>query len=204
MDNVRVILWAVLASLLWLAATQWQRTYTPVPEVVTETSIRKAAQSTLPAVPSDNSDGVPGVPQGDSPAVVDTTKTVDQPALITVKTDVLDISISMSGGNLVQAYLPRYPLSKDEPDKLVQLLKENDHMKAQVESHTDDIGTHNYNVRLSEMRSQAVIDYLEGQGVHNHRLDPVGLGEEKPLASNDDEEEGRELNRRTEFVIIEL
>ena len=124
MDNVRVILWAVLASLLWLAATQWQQTYTPVPEVVTETSIRNAAQSILPAVPSDDNDGVPGVPQGDSPPAVEPTKTVEQAALITVKTDVLNISISMGGGNLVQAYLPRYPLNKDEPDKLVQLLND--------------------------------------------------------------------------------
>jgi outer membrane protein OmpA-like peptidoglycan-associated protein len=68
-----------------------------------------------------------------------------------------------------------------------------------VEGHTDDIGSDDYNQRLSVARARAVAAYLEAQGISEARLRPTGKGESAPVASNDDEE-GRRRNRRVDFV----
>jgi len=123
MDNVRVILWAVLASLLWLAATQWQKTYAPPPPP--ELAMIEAATATaLPGLPdSDTGDEVPVV--AGTTLALDKGSDSTQSAVINVKTDVLNVDISVAGGNLVNALLPRYPKHKDEPDVPVQILTSN-------------------------------------------------------------------------------
>jgi OOP family OmpA-OmpF porin len=68
-----------------------------------------------------------------------------------------------------------------------------------VEGHTDALGTDDYNERLSIARAQAVAAYLEAQGIPEPRLRPTGKGESSPVASNDDEE-GRQRNRRVDFI----
>lgn len=93
--------------------------------------------------------------------------------------------------------------SDKELDKLRKLLVENPDMKIQLDGHTDNIGSPQYNKELSLKRAQAVVDWLIKHGISPDRLSAKGFGQEVPLASNDDEEEGRELNRRTEFVILE-
>ena len=55
---------------------------------------------------------------------------------------------------------------------------------------------------MSQLRADAVVRYLVDKGIDQRRLTAVGYGEEKPLASNDDESEGREINRRVEFKIL--
>lgn len=91
--------------------------------------------------------------------------------------------------------------SHRELDKVVALMKDKPNATAEVGSHTDYLGSDQYNLTLSKKRSQAVVNYLVSKGVAESRLSPVGYGESRPLASNDDEEEGRQLNRRTEFII---
>ncbi len=91
--------------------------------------------------------------------------------------------------------------SFNELDKLVRLLQEHPSATAELGGHTDNIGSDSYNQQLSQRRAKAVVDYLVGKGIDRARLEPVGYGESKPIASNDDEEEGRELNRRTEFTL---
>ncbi len=91
--------------------------------------------------------------------------------------------------------------SYHELDKLVTLMNENANIIAEIASHTDNIGSDSYNNVLSKKRSNAVVNYLKSKGVNSSRLKPIGYGETRPMASNDDEIEGRELNRRTEFII---
>jgi YidC/Oxa1 family membrane protein insertase len=122
MDNVRVILWAVLASLLWLAATQWQRTYAPSPPPELAT-LEAATNTALPALPGSTSDDVPAV-TGTTPVPEALADSAQSP-VINVKTNVLDVDISVAGGNLVNALLPLYPKDKDAPDVPVQLLNSN-------------------------------------------------------------------------------
>ena len=74
-------------------------------------------------------------------------------------------------------------------------------MNLEISGHTDNIGTSEYNLKLSQRRASAIVDYLVGKGVDARRLKAVGYGRQQPLASNDDESEGRELNRRVEFRV---
>lgn len=87
-------------------------------------------------------------------------------------------------------------------DNLLEYLQENPTVRIELRSHTDGIGGHQYNMTLSQKRAQSVVNYLIGHGIDKNRLVAKGYGATKPLASNDDEEEGRELNRRTEFKIL--
>lgn len=88
-----------------------------------------------------------------------------------------------------------------ELSKLVNMMQEDQSMSAEIAGHCDHIGSEEYNTTLSRRRSKAVYNYLIKKGIAPDRLTYKGYGESQPLASNDDEEEGRELNRRTEFII---
>jgi len=74
--------------------------------------------------------------------------------------------------------------------------------RVRVEGYTDDAGNDQYNLDLSYRRARAVVEYLVGRGVPRERLDYVGYGEANPVAPNDSPE-GRALNRRVEFTILE-
>jgi outer membrane protein OmpA-like peptidoglycan-associated protein/tetratricopeptide (TPR) repeat protein len=87
-------------------------------------------------------------------------------------------------------------------DKLVTYLSENKTIKIEISGHTDSIGKDEYNQQLSEMRAKSVFNYLVGKGIEKTRLKPIGYGEKSPIASNDDELDGRELNRRIEFKVL--
>ncbi len=92
--------------------------------------------------------------------------------------------------------------SYTELNKLKQMLMENQNLNVEIAGHTDNISSSDFNKRLSERRAQAVVDYLVNEGVSRDKLTAKGYGETQPLASNDDEDEGRELNRRVEFRIL--
>jgi len=93
--------------------------------------------------------------------------------------------------------------SYPELNKLEAMLAQNSGMVVEIAGHTDAIGTKAYNQYLSLKRAQAVKDYLTKKGINARRVKPVGYGKSKPLASNDDENGGRELNRRVEFKVLQ-
>lgn len=70
-----------------------------------------------------------------------------------------------------------------------------------IEGHTDNVGTDAFNYVLSQKRAESVMNYLASKGVDKSRMSIVGYGKRRPIASNKDEF-GRQLNRRTEIVII--
>ncbi len=72
--------------------------------------------------------------------------------------------------------------------------------KMEVKGHTDNIGNHDFNMRLSKARAEAVVKYLVKKGVEADSLTYTYYGETRPLASNDTED-GRSRNRRVEFEI---
>jgi outer membrane protein OmpA-like peptidoglycan-associated protein len=74
-------------------------------------------------------------------------------------------------------------------------------MKIEISGHTDNKGSDEYNKNLSNLRAKAVFDRVISSGIDAARLTYVGFGEEKPIATNDTEE-GRQLNRRTEFKVL--
>jgi len=92
-------------------------------------------------------------------------------------------------------------ISKPTLDKVAALLKAHPELtKLRVEGHTCNLGTDAYNLRLSQRRANAVVDYLVSQGVDRSRLRAVGYGETKPLVPNTDEPH-REQNRRVQIFI---
>ncbi len=93
--------------------------------------------------------------------------------------------------------------SYPELNRVAQLMGKNAQMRILVEGHTDNIGTVEYNIGLSKRRAQAVVNYLTSKGIDAARLEAEGWGKSKPIASNDDEIGGRELNRRVQFKILE-
>lgn len=93
--------------------------------------------------------------------------------------------------------------SYDELNKIEQLMAVNDKIKVEISGHTDNIGEKNYNKWLSQKRANAVVAYLVNKGLDERRFIAKGYGETMPLASNDNEQEGRMLNRRVEFKILE-
>jgi outer membrane protein OmpA-like peptidoglycan-associated protein len=92
--------------------------------------------------------------------------------------------------------------SYTELNKLEAMMRQNQSLMVEISGHTDAIGTKAYNVFLSRKRAEAVKDYLTKKGIDARRIKAVGYGKSKPLASNDDETEGRELNRRVEFKVL--
>jgi outer membrane protein OmpA-like peptidoglycan-associated protein len=91
--------------------------------------------------------------------------------------------------------------SFNELNKLERMMAQNPSMQVEIAGHTDVVGTKSYNLQLSQRRAEAVKDFLTKKGIDSRRIKAVGYGVTKPLASNDDEKEGRELNRRVEFKV---
>jgi OOP family OmpA-OmpF porin len=87
-----------------------------------------------------------------------------------------------------------YPLL----DGVASILMKNPEMEVEVQGHTDNKGTAEYNQWLSEKRAQRVKDYLVSKGVDPSRLEAKGYGFTQPMASNDTAE-GRAQNRRVEL-----
>ncbi|MGB3006144.1 MAG: OmpA family protein [Chitinophagaceae bacterium] len=93
------------------------------------------------------------------------------------------------------------PASQVELDKLVQLLSENPGLKIEISGHTDNVGKATDNLLLSNKRAKAVVNYLIDKKVSAERLLYKGYGSAKPVADNNTEE-GKALNRRTEMKVI--
>jgi outer membrane protein OmpA-like peptidoglycan-associated protein len=91
--------------------------------------------------------------------------------------------------------------SMSELDRLVKLMNENPNLKIELSSHTDNKGADDYNQKLSQMRAQSVVDFLITKGINKDRLVAKGYGETVPVADNENDE-GRQQNRRTEFKIL--
>jgi outer membrane protein OmpA-like peptidoglycan-associated protein len=88
-----------------------------------------------------------------------------------------------------------------ELDKLVTYLIDNESYKVEIAAHTDDTGGETFNLQLSNLRANSVMEYLQDQAIINDRMIAIGYGESNPLVDNTSEE-NRSKNRRVEFKII--
>ncbi|WP_316850254.1 OmpA family protein [Pedobacter agri] len=99
--------------------------------------------------------------------------------------------------------------SKKVLDFLIPIMEDNPEMEIELGSHTDNIGTDEYNLDLSNQRAKSCVDYLVSKGISESRLTSKGYGESMPIAPNEigkgkkkkDNPEGRAKNRRTEFKV---
>jgi len=88
-------------------------------------------------------------------------------------------------------------------DKLMAVAGQcSEDLSFELGGHTDSIGERAYNVYLSDIRAQAVADYMASRGFDASRLEAVGYGPDEPIADNGTPE-GRATNRRIEFKVLE-
>ncbi len=94
------------------------------------------------------------------------------------------------------------PLSFNGIQDFIAMMEQSPNMRIEIGGHTDSNGPEEYNQNLSQRRANAVKRYLERLGADGGRIRAVGYGESRPVAPNDSQE-GRRLNRRTEFIILQ-
>jgi OmpA-OmpF porin, OOP family len=99
-------------------------------------------------------------------------------------------------------------IAKTSLDTLVTVLNSDTGAKLNIDAHTDAIGGEDYNIKLSEGRARSCVDYLVSKGIAPNRLTSKGYGKSRPLVPNtlpngQDDPNGRQVNRRVEFTIIE-
>ncbi|MFH2140935.1 MAG: OmpA family protein, partial [Bacteroidota bacterium] len=88
-----------------------------------------------------------------------------------------------------------------ELDRLVKLLTDFPTSRIEISGHTDNQGSLKTNQTLSESRAKSVVDYLIGKGISQSRLEFKGYAYFQPIATNDNDE-GRQQNRRVEFKVL--
>ncbi|MBN1252672.1 MAG: OmpA family protein [Bacteroidales bacterium] len=88
-----------------------------------------------------------------------------------------------------------------ELNRVVKVLNENPNLEIEMAGHTDNVGIADANLKLSEERAHAVKNYLVSKNIDENRIISKGYGESKPVAENNNDE-GRQLNRRVEFTIL--
>ena len=122
MDNQRLLVWAAFGLMLWFTYQAWMQDYGPKPapvvqgEVVQQTDIPEDAAGELPEL-SEAPTEAPSLEATAEPEAAAVTADI-----IHVRTDVLDLEISTQGGTIRRAILRKYPVAKDRPDQLVELL----------------------------------------------------------------------------------
>ena len=131
LENVRPFLWAALVSLLFLNYSAWQKDHPPAPEPVATSpaAAGDALSVSVPSVPTAPTAApapavaptLPGTPPAPAAGTPETAAVAPAPSLIHVRTDVLDLTLSTRGGDLVGLDLPEYPLKKKHPDVKVRL-----------------------------------------------------------------------------------
>jgi len=95
------------------------------------------------------------------------------------------------------------PGSYTELDRLNDQLSLHHNLHITIEGHTDNMGTYEYNIKLSMERAKAVVRYLVENGLEESKISYEGYGYTRPLSDNRTEE-GRQLNRRVAFRINEM
>jgi len=92
------------------------------------------------------------------------------------------------------------PVSYGILNQVAQVMRDYPNIAIRIEGHTDSAGSDEYNLKLSQQRAAAVLDYLVSQGLDAKRMGSVGLGETQPIDTNRTTD-GRANNRRVEFHI---
>lgn len=95
------------------------------------------------------------------------------------------------------------PRSYVELKKLLKIMTQNPQMAIEVCGHTDNTGSDEYNLELSEKRAKAVVEFLIKNGISPSRTKYRGCGSNQPIASNATAA-GRQMNRRVEFIILNV
>lgn len=165
----------------------------------TDACPRLAGKAATKGCPDQDADGIPD-PDDACPTVAGKPENKGCPTYKQVKVTEQKIEISQK---IFFAFGTTKILPKSDPllDEVAQALKDRTGICVRVEGHTDNKGSREQNLVLSEGRAAAVRDYLLVQGIDTARLTAKGYADTLPIDSNGTLE-GRENNRRVEFVIV--
>jgi len=94
------------------------------------------------------------------------------------------------------------PRSIEELNKLIAIMKKYPNMKIEIQGHTDNTGSQDYNLKLSAERALVVKEFLLERDILATRLQHKGYGSSKPIVANDTDEH-RKKNRRVEILILQ-
>lgn len=119
------------------------------------------------------------------------TKPREEPLMVTAR-----VHFDFNKHQIKREYIPLL-------NEVAKTLKENPSIMVRIEGFTDHIGPKAYNDKLALKRAQAVREYLIKAGVQAERIEVVGFGKDKYIASNQDAM-GRFTNRRTEFIVLQV
>ena len=95
-------------------------------------------------------------------------------------------------------------LKTEEKTKLqgiINYLKDHPEQNVEISGHTDDVGTIEHNLELSDSRAKSVKNYFVSQGIVGSRMTTMGFGKSQPMATNESEA-GKQENRRVEIKFI--
>jgi len=136
----------------------------------------------------------------------DATKSADLEADIDIYLDRIEIARPIVLQNIYFDY-DKYDIRPDaavELDRLAVILERNPTLRILIGAHTDTNGTEAYNIKLSNNRAKAVVEYLKQKGIDPRRLTWVGYGESQPLIYPELSDEDEQANRRAEFRILSI
>ncbi|MBT8088294.1 MAG: membrane protein insertase YidC [Gammaproteobacteria bacterium] len=190
MDNQRLLIWAFFALMAWMTYQAWVMDYAPAPAP-------PAAEPTTLAPPQGAAPGSPGVAGDDLPAISEPGAETGLPTIgdeapaplvaasaptVRVKTDVLDIEISTRGGTLQKAAILKYPVTKDSPDTVIEMLSTDPDQLGLIESGVRATGGAPEATHLSQF--QSALDRYELGGADDMEVvlswtDPGGISVEK-------------------------
>lgn len=128
MDNQRLLVWAAFGMLAFMTYQAWLQDYAPAPEAVapataTPLTTDQGTADALPGLPSASDEaGVPTLPADQTTASRPAEAAAAAGEVIRVRTDVFEIEINTAGGRIQRAALNNYPVAKDNPDVLIELL----------------------------------------------------------------------------------
>lgn len=121
--------------------------------------------------------------------------------LAKVKEEARGVVITLSGGVLFETGKSELmPIARNKLDEVAKALQDQGYKKITVEGHTDSRGSDSVNLELSRLRAESVRSHLVSRGIKSDLISAVGIGEARPVASNDTAE-GRANNRRVEIVV---
>jgi len=122
-NNMRLFVWMSFFAMMWFTYRAWLIDYPPATVVVPVELAQDDGGSQPPQLfPDTASNTPPALNQPDPTPVLSLGDALVPGSIIRVRTDVLDITIDLLGGDIVRADLPRYPVDKDSPDSPVRLL----------------------------------------------------------------------------------
>ncbi|GIU45650.1 OmpA family protein [Shewanella algidipiscicola] len=120
------------------------------------------------------------------------------------------VSVTRSGNNIILNMPNEVTFGVDQSqlsarakqvlNSVALVAKEYDETRLNIVGYTDSTGSESYNLRLSQVRASEVANYLMSQNVAPRRIVSQGMGESRPIASNNTQQ-GRAQNRRVEIVL---